>query len=724
VDRKRQPAEVLQTVRSARERLEGARASSALDANIIIGNAPDPVFVSDLEGRILQTNDAVSQLLGFRRAEVIEQSLSRFIPPEEAREFLAALREVVERGVIRNVRLNPRSATGEIIPTTLNASALRDGDGRAIGAIGILRDMRAYERVVRDLEKSKLELRQLRRQISEQQRALTRHAGHLEETVQERTSELRRTIAQLRALTDVAAAIHGARGADQVLRSVVEAACRLSGAALAAAGFYRGPSQAVVLADPDRWTVAMVPEEAIGEVPRADIASILAAVCAGEHPSELPDDVVAPLAGIRTNGSGPWSSFLALPVRSREGQPLGALILARPAGHLFAPEVRAQIEALALQVAVALENTLLYERTRGTAETLQRSLMPERLPEIPGLSLSARYLPGNQEAVGGDGYDVLTLPNGHIGRLIGDVAGRGGWAAAVMGQLRNALRAYALEGNPPALIAQRLSGLVDDRTMATLVYLIVDPEARNMRYLNLGHLPPLVVGPDGVIALEAGAPPLGVRGVSYREETLTLPPCATVLLYTDGLLEARGESIDEGFTRITDLLLRCADTPLDELVDRVLATAHDGQAAEDDTALLALRLMPLSPARLDIRLPAVPSSLAEMRQTVRRWLRAADLGEEESHEIVTALNEACANSIEHAYGLRDGVFECELTFSHGVLTAVVRDVGRWRSARGEHRGNGLKLMEALMGEVEVTAVQDGTEVRMRKRVVPREDLPA
>ncbi len=129
-------------------------------AESLTKNAPDPVFVSDLEGKILQTNDAVSELLGFRQDEVIEQSLARFISPEETREFLAALREVVERGVTRNVRLNPRSATGEGIPTTLNASALRDPDGKVIGAIGILRDMRAYERVVRDLEKSKLELQE------------------------------------------------------------------------------------------------------------------------------------------------------------------------------------------------------------------------------------------------------------------------------------------------------------------------------------------------------------------------------------------------------------------------------------------------------------------------------------------------------------------------------------------------------------------------------------
>ena len=142
-------------LRDMRE-LDKARAYS----ESLVKNAPDPVFVSDLEGKILEANDAVSELLGFRRDEVVEQSLSRFISEEETREFTAALREVVERGVTRNARLNPRAATGEVIPTSLNASALRDGDGNVIGAIGVLRDMRAYEEVVRDLEQSKSELQE------------------------------------------------------------------------------------------------------------------------------------------------------------------------------------------------------------------------------------------------------------------------------------------------------------------------------------------------------------------------------------------------------------------------------------------------------------------------------------------------------------------------------------------------------------------------------------
>jgi PAS domain S-box-containing protein len=184
---------VIGILRDMRE-LDKARAY----AESLIMNAPDPVFVSDLEGKILQTNDAVSEVLGFRRDEVIEQSLSRFISTEETREFLAALREVVERGVTRNVHLYPRSATGEVIPTTLNASALRDSVGKVIGAIGILRDMRAYERVVRDLEKSKLELQEKILELEKFEEVVV--GRELKMIALEKELEgLRRTVSELRA---------------------------------------------------------------------------------------------------------------------------------------------------------------------------------------------------------------------------------------------------------------------------------------------------------------------------------------------------------------------------------------------------------------------------------------------------------------------------------------------------------------------------------------------
>src|SRR5258708_4773093 len=137
---------IMTTTTSSQPTLQPARSHVSLDADIIIKNAPDPVFVSDLEGKILSANDAVYELLGFRTDEVLEQSLSRFISPEETREFTAALREVIERGATRNAPLNPRTASVQAISTTLNASALRDAEGKVIGAIGILRDMRELDK--------------------------------------------------------------------------------------------------------------------------------------------------------------------------------------------------------------------------------------------------------------------------------------------------------------------------------------------------------------------------------------------------------------------------------------------------------------------------------------------------------------------------------------------------------------------------------------------------
>src|SRR5258708_400045 len=128
--------------------ISSPKSHGSLDADIIIKNAPDPVFVSDLEDKNRSANDAIDELRGLRIIEVLKQSLSRFISPEETREFTSALREVIERGVIRNTRLNPRSDSGEVIPTSLNAAALRDVDGKVIGAIGILRDMRELDKAL------------------------------------------------------------------------------------------------------------------------------------------------------------------------------------------------------------------------------------------------------------------------------------------------------------------------------------------------------------------------------------------------------------------------------------------------------------------------------------------------------------------------------------------------------------------------------------------------
>ena len=169
----------------------------SLDAEIIIANAPDPVFVSDLEGKILQANAAVSELLGLRPHEPLEQSLSRCISPREKREFMAALRAVVEQGVMRNAVLHPRSASGKVIPTVLNASALRDPAGKVIGAIGIPRDMRAYAKVRRDLEESKSELQEKIRDLEKLEEVVVERELRMI-ALEKKAESLRREAGQLK----------------------------------------------------------------------------------------------------------------------------------------------------------------------------------------------------------------------------------------------------------------------------------------------------------------------------------------------------------------------------------------------------------------------------------------------------------------------------------------------------------------------------------------------
>ena len=177
---------------------------------------------------------------------------------------------------------------------------------------------------------------------------------------------------------------------------------------------------------------------------------------------------------------------------------------------------------LAQVAATRLENALLYEREHRVAETLQRSLLPETVPRLDGAELAALYLPGSSEAsVGGDWYDAIVLDDGSVALVIGDVVGRGVKAASSMGQLRNAVRAYLLEGYGPAQTLARVNRLLDSLGggFATLACLVVDPLSGAIRYANAGHPPPLVVGPDGATRwLEDGlAPPIGAaQGVAYR----------------------------------------------------------------------------------------------------------------------------------------------------------------------------------------------------------------
>jgi integral membrane sensor domain MASE1/anti-sigma regulatory factor (Ser/Thr protein kinase) len=361
------------------------------------------------------------------------------------------------------------------------------------------------------------------------------------------------------------------------------------------------------------------------------------------------------------------------------------------------------------------------EREHHIAEALQRSLLPEELPEIPGIRVATRYVPASTDMeIGGDWFDVVQLPDGRVALAIGDVAGHGLRAATAMGQVRMALRAYAVEEESPAGVMDRVHRLVQRMLVAdmvTLVYLVFDPESGSVRFSNAGHPPPLVVdGSDATYLTEALSPPLGV--VTYprphAETVAELPSGAILLLYTDGLVERRGVSIDDGLARLRSEASR-AGTDVEQLCDHLLRTMVPDPVS-DDVAMLALRPIPLTTEPVRIRVEAEPRVLAPLRQTLRRWLAELGADPDDVTCVLTACGEACANAIQHAYGAREGWLEVEFAHADGTVELTVRDQGRWRPPSGAEGGLGIPLMEGLMDAVEVERTPSGTAVRMRRRL--------
>lgn len=243
------------------------------------------------------------------------------------------------------------------------------------------------------------------------------------------------------------------------------------------------------------------------------------------------------------------------------------------------------------RVALAIEHRRLMEM-RTAARHLQQRLLPHALPEIPELDLAARYLPA-EAGVGGDWYDVIALPSGRVGVAIGDVVGKGAQAAAYMGELRSALRAYALEELAPAPALAKLARFVDliRGQMATLVYGIIDPGESRMRIARAGHPYPLLIHPErgATYLTSGGGPPLGVVEVdSFPEHESAIEAGSTLLLYTDGLVERRGKRIRDPESALAET---ASASPLDPetLCDNVIGRFVRGQPSADDVALLAVR---------------------------------------------------------------------------------------------------------------------------------------
>jgi anti-sigma regulatory factor (Ser/Thr protein kinase)/putative methionine-R-sulfoxide reductase with GAF domain len=404
-----------------------------------------------------------------------------------------------------------------------------------------------------------------------------------------------------------------------------------------------------------------------------------------------------------------------------EARAVGVLHVGTLTPRTFTNEDAALLQLAAAQAAPAIERARLFDaldREHRNAVALQRSLLPEGLPDIAGIDVAARYLPARDE-VGGDWYDVIELPHGLVGFAIGDVAGHGIRAAALMGQLRTGLRAYALEGHGPGETLKRLDRLLQTIRgggMATAAYGVIEPDTGTLRLATAGHPPAVRISASGEARLmeSTSAPPLGTLPYpTYREVETILGPGETILMYTDGLVERRGEALTIGLER----LRQAASGPpgAEVLCQRVVQTLVPALAGADDVAVVALRNETVQP-KMRLRLPAHPQVLAGVRQALRRWLRAQGAHADDIAAITLACGEACANAIEHAYAPGRATFELEASYVSGMVTLAVRDRGRWRRPRGVHRGRGLMMMEATVDELDVHATATGTEVLMRRRI--------
>lgn len=332
------------------------------------------------------------------------------------------------------------------------------------------------------------------------------------------------------------------------------------------------------------------------------------------------------------------------PVPVKDGGDTGGVLV-------FATDVTDQVQA-----AERLRES--ERRLHATAVTLQRSLLPQELEQPDDLRVAATYQPGGTDAaVGGDWYDVITLGAGRTALVIGDVMGRGVRAAAVMGQLRTAVRAYARLDLPPHEVIQLLDGLaseIDATQIATCVYAVHDPSESRLAYASAGHLPIVVRDADGTVhrADEPTGPPLGTGGWVHTSGTMPLGPGATAVLYTDGLVERRGEDIDEGVSALMNTLAGATGSP-QVICDRLLRALGVTSEHADDVAVLVLQypqregtdseLFRNASLELLGGVEAAPRARAFAQGVLTSWrfpVELVDLG-------VLAASELVANSLQH-----------------------------------------------------------------------------
>jgi PAS domain S-box-containing protein len=653
-------------------------------------DAPIGMARARADGRLSHVNRALCDTVGRDASELLGRTLDELGPKGQAgrdhAERAALLAGRSRRYEVERVLCGP---SGTSIPVLVSASLAPSRGGEEPDLILHLQDLRERRRAEREHE-------QLIRAQAARASA-------------EVTSE------RLRVTQSIADAALAAEGLEELLGDLLVRLLDALDVDRAAIVLVGGGERIAARAAPGLDVVV----QRDGDV-RVD--GVTAHVVRERAPLALRD-----VAGAQIDASSlgpPVSSLLAVPLVER-GRVLGSVHVGALTPRDFDAETIDVLRLLADRVGLAIARTQLYERERHIAQELQHSLLPKRLPAIPGVALAARYQPGDDGvSVGGDWYDAVALPGGRVAIAIGDVVGRGIAAATTMGQMRSALRAILTQGGHTGAMADRLNrftlGLgVGEAVMTTVLLAIFEPTSGRLRYTSAGHPPALVVGPDGSACyLDAPASvPMGIlEAPRYPEHTVALARGATLVLYTDGLVEAPSEVLDVGLER----LLRAATGVQPDVEALCEALLEKGLPPvvhhPDDVTLLVLRAQEVFGERVELEVSGEPGALKSTRDTLRVWLAETAASRDEADDITMACNEACENVVEHAYGLGDDPFHVIFERAGDEVCISVRDRGTWQTRTGPERGRGLELMRRLMDDVDVQGGPNGTTVRLRKRL--------
>ncbi|OBJ17430.1 SpoIIE family protein phosphatase [Mycobacterium colombiense] len=376
-------------------------------------------------------------------------------------------------------------------------------------------------------------------------------------------------------------------------------------------------------------------------------------------------------------------------------------------------EDRLLVTVLIGHLSLAMQHVRQFESARETSLTLQRAMLP---PVQPPPGFAVRYEPAVPPLeIGGDWYDVLPIGEHHIGIVVGDCVGRGLPAAAIMGQLRSSARALLINGAEPAVLLDQLdsaASLIPNAYCTTVFLAILDTDTGVLQYSNAGHMPAVLAGPEPcttTLLTDAASVPLAVRRSEPRPQaTQVLPSGSTLMLFTDGLVERKHESIDDGIARAADVLAQTMTSPLDTVADVVLRELAPTAGYDDDVAMVIYRHRQ-TPLRIETG--ATADQLVIIRHRLADWLHAAGVPDDRAADIVLVVNEACTNCVEHAYrGFAAGTMLLEVSIADGEVRTRITDYGSWKmpAIPPGNGGRGLPLMRVLSDSMELDKTASGT----------------